>query len=250
MQTMNMTKRTIGALGAALLLAVGATAVIAQKPDRTPDPQRLEARKELMEKMRSFAKTDILPELTRWKAQLDQAMTPADLQKLNGLRARAAALKKEMIASGIGMAKAWKGEDYDALKQNRDKMKSLMQERKSIMEELKPLATTYQSTLESIGTEAKPKMEAWKEKGKSIFQEWASSHKDQMGDRPHMKMGGHGFGGGIGGGLGHFFGGMDNVSKKKMMAAHFMLWDGSDFTKDADQMLNQPGMLNQDFNLK
>jgi len=252
-----MTKRTIGALGAALILAAGATAVIAQKPDHTPDPQRQEARKELMTKMQAFAKSDILPEMTRWKSQLDQAMSPADLQKLNGLRARAAALKQQMITSGMGMAKAWKGEDYDALKQNRDKMKSLGEERKAIMEELKPLAVTYQSTLLSIGAEAKPKMESWKEKGKAIFQEWASAHKDdrkgargekgEMGDHPRMGMGGHRGGPGGPGGFGHFFGGMGDGMNLKAMVAHFMLWDGKDFTQDLNQLMGQPGMMGQPF---
>lgn len=253
--TMNMQKkRTIAALGAALVIATGVTVAVAQRPNHTPDPQRQAARQELMEKMRTFAKTEVLPEVTRWKSQLDNAMSPTDLQKLNTLRARSTTLRQQRMETGLAIAKAWKAEDYGALKQSRDKMKTLEQEQKAIFADLKPLAETYKSTLLTIGAQAKPKMAAWREQGKAIFTEWAQSHKSDSAGA-HPRMGGHGMGMGMppmfGGGEGGKDGGAkDPGAREKMMAARFMLWDGGDFTQHADQMLNHPGMPDNGFNLK
>jgi hypothetical protein len=41
-----------------------------------------------------------------------------------------------------------------------------------IIEELKPLAVKYKTTLEGIGEKAKSKAEVWKNKSKTIGQDW------------------------------------------------------------------------------
>lgn len=238
-----MTKTTFMALGATILLTAGITVAVAQKPDRTPNPERQAARHELMEKLHSFAKAEVLPELGRWKAQLDNAMSPTDLAKLNSLRSRSAELRRKMMENGLGMAKAWKSEDYDALKKNRDAMKDLATERKAIMTELKPLALAYAPTLKTIGDQAKPKVDAWKEKAKGIVEEWSKTHNMEG-----KGMGMRGFHG-----LGHFgmmFGGMDKGDKMKAVVAHFMLWDGTDLADDAQKMMDAPGFPEGGMDLK
>jgi hypothetical protein len=225
-----MMKRTLLALTLAAL-TIGTAA--AQDRTRTPDPKVSEARKELIESVKKFALGEILPQLTAWKSQLDGAMSAEDLKALNALRSRATALQSRAIEYGRAMGEAWKSENYEALKANREKMKKLGEEHKALFEELKPLAIKYRSTLEAIGQDARPKVEGWKEQGKEIFQKWVADHKDQLADMKGMhRM--------IPGGLGWM-----GHGDKKAMVARFMLWDGSDFISRLEQQMTQPGLGGQ-----
>ena len=218
---------TSAAVIALALLAFGSAS--AQDRGHRFDPQRAEARKELHQSLKSWARTNVLPELRAWKARLDGAMSPEDLRALNDLRARAATLRKERAAIGSKMREAWKSEDYSALKSNRERMKEFKGEQKKLMEDLRPLAQEYRNMLEQIGNDAKPKIEAWKNDARGIIERWMQSHKDQLdkGGKPFHGMPGmrqfHGFGHGHG---------------QKAMVARFMLWDGSDFIDQAEQMFN------------
>ena len=183
-----------------------------------PDPAKMEVYKELFGTLKDWAKTNVVPQLRTWKSRLDGAMSAEDLATLNGLRARAAQLRKEAMATGMEMQKAWKSENYDALKASREKMKGYGEARKALFTELKPLAVKYATTLQAIGEEARPKVESWKEQGKEIAMQWIAKNKDRIGDGgfPHMRNMGKMMG--IGGGM-----------RAKAAAAYFMLWDGEDF---------------------
>jgi hypothetical protein len=224
-------KRT--ALAVALIALVIGSVSAQDRMHHAPDPARMEAHKELMGTLKEFARTNVLPQLTTWKGQLDGAMSVEDLQKLNDLRARAAALRDKGISQMRTMREAWTTENYDQIKELRQQMKAMKDEHRALLEELKPLAEKYRSTLEAIGQDSKPKVENWKQEGKAIFEKWAAEHKDELGEMPHH-MGGmmHGFG--------HKFGGMGKEMRGKMMAAHFMLWDGTDFIDKLEQ--GAPGM--------
>jgi gas vesicle protein len=225
-------KRT--AFVVALIALVVGSVSAQEKMHHAPDPAMMEAHKQLMGTLKEYARASVLPQLSTWKGQLDGAMTPEDLQKLNILRARAAELRDKGINQMRTMRDAWTSENYDQIKAMRQQMKEIREEHRALLEELKPLAEKYRSTLESIGQEAKPKVQNWKEEGKAIVEKWVAEHKDELGDMPHH-MGGmmHGFG--------HEFGGMGKGMRGKMMAAHFMLWDGTDFIDKMEQ--GAPGMM-------
>jgi hypothetical protein len=211
--TMNRFNKALVAIAIGTLAIGSATA-----QPRDGGPEKVGAYMELFGALKSWAKTNVVPQLRTWKTKLDGSMTSEDLAALNALRARAAQLRKDAMATGVAMHKAWKSEDYDALKQNREKMKSFGEARKALFGELKPLAIKYKATLEAIGAEAKPKMETWKKEGREIAMRWIQENKDRIGDGglPPMKNMGKMMG--MGGEMG-----------RKIAAAYFMLWDGEDF---------------------
>ena len=215
------------------LMAAGASAQT-QQGHHGPqmDPKMMEAMKDLHNTMSSWAQTNVLPTLKSWKAKLDGSMSAADLNTLNGLRSRAAELRKDAMAAGMAMHQARQGENYDAMKENRDKMKELGDKRKAIMQELKPLAEKYRSTLETIGQEAKPKVEEWKKSGIEIAQKWYQDHKDVLGDRGQGMLG-HGLG---------MLGRLDDATRRKIVAAYFMLWDGGDPIEQLQQEMGAPNL--------
>lgn len=211
-------------------LAVSLCALLAGTANAQGNDEHPRMGEELRAELVRWATTTIVPQVRQWKTKLDGAMSPADLQTLNGLRERARILRSELLATGKAMHTAWRDEDYAALKTSRDKMKELMGKQKEIGEALKPLAERYMTTLKEIGTVAKPKMEEWKKQGHEIVTKWMADHKDQMGAMP--PHGGPHEGGMPPEGMGHFGGGkggpfmMGGDMHRKMMVARFMLWDG------------------------
>ncbi|HVZ40512.1 MAG TPA: hypothetical protein VHI13_14630 [Candidatus Kapabacteria bacterium] len=214
------------------LCALAAGTAFAQGSDAHP-----RMGEELRAEIVRWATTTVVPQVRQWKTKLDGAMSPADLQTLNGLRERARVLRSELVATGKAMRTAWHDEDYAALKTSRDKMKELAGRQKELGEALKPLAERYKTTLMEIGTAAKPKMEEWKKQSHEIVSKWMDAHKDQMGTM--AKPSGPNDGGMPPGGMprgGPHHGGCDMAQgapfmmggdmHRKMMVARFMLWDG------------------------
>lgn len=103
-----------------------------------------------------YKNSEILPKLTEWKKQLDAAMTPEDLTKLNELREKA-----EKFRASI--AKSVKDMQVGNTESIKEKMISSKDNIVSIMEELKPLAEKYKATLDNLMETAKPDMEKWKD---------------------------------------------------------------------------------------
>jgi len=208
-----------------MVIALGVlTMMTATAQERQGKRHDLGVYKELVATLKTWAKTNVVPQVRTWKGKLDAAMTAEDLATLNGLRARASQLKREAIATGLAMHEAWKAENYEAVKQAREKMKGYKEQRDALFAEVKPLAVKYSSTLQAIGAEAKPKVAAWKEEGKTIALTWIAEHKDELKDHPFPNLrrmhGMMGFGGEM---------------RKKVIVAYFMLWDGGDFVDDLGQ---------------
>lgn len=180
------------------------------------------AAESLRSELRSFAKSDIIPSMTEWKSRLDGTMSATDLNELNQLRAKAKELKTAFIAEIKTMRKAWKSEDYDALKQSRNNIKGMKDKRDELFEAVVPLAKKYKETLVEIGGVAKPKMEQWRKRGREIVANWQEKNPDAS-IPPRMLMGE-----------------MKRWGLKKMgkkvAAIRFMLWDGSsDFGAAEDE---------------
>lgn len=182
--------------------------------------------KELHDLMSAFIKKDVLPDLTSWKAKLDKSLVKEDLEKLNGLRAKAKELRKEAQQDRREKMKDKKNDDFDdfddVFGENREKMADLLKE-------LKPIAEKNKAILKDISEAAEPKIKEWKEKGKEIAESWKKEHekeikemKEKMGDKAgkmeNMKQ---------------FMQGLDGG---KRGIVRFMLWDGS------DDFLNKPPM--------
>lgn len=228
-----MNKRMGTAVAVVALIGLAVGVAMAAQPDHggpggpcKRDPKMAEAYKGLFAALKSWGTTTVLPQLREWKGDLDGAMSAEDLRTLNDLRARSAALRTEKAAIGGEMRAARQSDDKAAAEAAHEKMKGLHEKHKAIADELKPLAAKYRSTLEQIGSEAKPKMESWKEEAKAIATKWFEENKsnfseDQVGRMHHgMKMFGH-FGGGR---MGH------------RMVARFMLWDGNNLIDQMDEM--------------
>lgn len=225
-----MMKRTGKVVAVMAFAAIAVGMAFAQPSHRGPkniDPKMAQAHKELRESLMTWGRANVLPQLRTWKGQLDGAMSADDLRTLNDLRARATALRKEKAALAAEFGKGRRdGENKtdEARKAHREQKEALRSRHKAIAEELKPLAEKYQSTLETIGQDARPKIEGWKEEAKAIVVKWFEQHKSELGDRKPGHMMRHGMG---------MFGGFKG---KGRIVARFMLWDGGDFSEEMEQM--------------
>jgi hypothetical protein len=195
------------------------------------DEPTIEAAKALVGDLTSWARSSVLPEAQRWKNQLDAALSPADLAKLNELRAQAATLRERKGTLARAMREAWTSEDYDALKSARTQMKQLGKEREAILEQLKPIAVANRATLESIGESAKPKVKEWADEARAIGEKWWEEHKTSI--SPEAA-------GAIGRLMKHkhdLYGMLEPKLRTKSAVAKFMLWNGDDFTRQIDEMV-------------
>lgn len=239
------TGRTIVAALAALAVGIGSVAIAQPKPAHKPDPKRQEARQQLRQTMLDWTRTAIIPTLNQWKSQLDAAMSAEDLATLNGLRSRAAALRKQGMTHRSGMHQAWQQEDYTALKTHREALRGMREQLRTLLGELKPLAIKYRTTLQQIGETARPQVKEWRNEGKQKLEEWMAAHSEELGDHPLGKFQ-HGM---PWKGWGKMFG-MGGEMRKKVAAARFMLWNGDDFTRDLEQIAPHEKGAEDDFNLK
>ncbi|MCX6155171.1 MAG: T9SS type A sorting domain-containing protein [Candidatus Kapabacteria bacterium] len=182
---------------------------------------------ELRTQLNNYKTNNIIPSLSKWKNQLDNAMAKDDLTKLNELRSQATALRERIKSEAKEMNK---NSDPEQKKEN---MKGIWKQNteqfKALAEQLKPIAVKYKSTLEDIGTFAKPNAETWKNEIKSIVESWKNSHSDelkQIMDKPGAKEK-----------LENFKQKMNFLQnfKKKAVVARFMLWDGKDINFDEVQ---------------
>lgn len=215
---MNGNKRTGRAVPAALplfLLLSFALPLYAQ--EKAPDGRtRREAVAELRERFRAWAQREVIPKLTEWKGMLDAAMSPEDLAILNDLRSRAALLRQTARENAAALRKAWRAEDYDGVKRHRAQLTEARKELLDILDLATPLAVEYRETLESIGKEAKPQAERWKEEGKRIREEWEEEYGEEIADGSRRFPGRR-----------HLLGGVLNPEvQPSVRAVLFMLWDG------------------------
>lgn len=195
------------------------------------DEGTLSAAKELGRSLAAWARTDVMPELQTWKTRLDNSLTPADLAKLNELRASAAELHARRSTLARSMREAWKSENYDELKRTRDAMKNLRAEREAILAELKPIADRSRTTLVAIGETARPKVREWADEARTIGESWWEQHKGTVNPMAAQAIGRL---------MKHrhdLFMMVEPKLRTKAAAARFMLWNGEDFTRQIEQML-------------
>ena len=216
----------------ALMMICAAVSAQAQKKHDPIDPKAREAYIQLHDQMISWARTEIVPQARTWKARLDAAMEPADLQTLNGLRARAAALNVRRITIMKSMGEAWRSDNQEGIKAGKQQLYSLLPEGMMLLEELRPLGLKYRSTLEAIGTDAQPYLKEWKKSGMERYESWRQQNSAVLGEG-HRPLGKHRMGGN-----GKFAG------NKKLGAALFMLWDGGDLAGQigAESLLDMPAL--------
>lgn len=176
--------------------------------------KREQARREMKAMFAEFAKKEILPSMRQWKSTLDAAMSSEDLATLNTLRKKAKQMRESTRGIAEGMRKAWKDEDYEALKKYREQMDNAKDERIRLALDIKPLAKKYRPTLEKIGEDAKSKAPQWREKGKELLRQWM--------DKYDIKAEGT-----LLDGMKKRFGFLGDGDGKKA-ALRFMLWDGSE----------------------
>lgn len=206
----------------------------AQDMPRRADPKLAKAGKELRESIRVFARESILPEMLKWKNQFDAAISADDRAALDDLRRDAKSLRERSRESGRAMRQAWKKEDYDALKANRNSLKGFAAERRQLMEQLRPIAERNKEILIGLAAQAKPLVASWREHGKELVREWADAHKDVLQGRDGRRV--------VRGLLGRYllFGPLDEGARGKRAAVRFLLWDGSDFTRDMEEQQQAP----------
>ncbi|GEM_PF-3022151 len=123
-----------------------------------------QAIQEFKVEMKEYKNSEIIPSLTEWKKQLDAAMTPEDLSKLNSLRLRADEFRGKLVSSMKDMKNGNKQAMKEMFKDSKENMRT-------IMEELKPFAEKYKGTIENLMETAKPKMEEWREDVMEIHKE-------------------------------------------------------------------------------
>jgi hypothetical protein len=176
--------------------------------------KRDQARKEMKSMFAEFAKKEILPSMRQWKSSLDNAMSPEDLSTLNALRKKAKQMRESTKTIADGMRRAWKDEDYDALKKYREQLDNAKDDRVRLALDCKPLAKKYREILEKIGDDAKSKAPQWREKGKELVRQWMNKY-DIKADANILE------------GMKKRFGFLGDGDGKKA-ALRFMLWDGSE----------------------
>jgi hypothetical protein len=182
-----------------------------------PLPQGDAGMSALRDEVKNYARREILPSLREWKKTLDDAMKSEDLSALNQLRKEAAQLRSSTREISQEMRQAWKKEDYAALKSARSRMDGLKSSRTELLAKLKPLGERYRSTLETIGQKAAPAVQQWRQAGRQIVERWKNTNPgmaDKVDKIIAKRM--------------QFFGLSDEGMRKKVAAARFMLWDGSE----------------------
>ncbi len=176
--------------------------------------KREQARKEMKSMFAEFAKKEILPSMRQWKSSLDNAMSSEDLSTLNALRKKAKQMRESTKTIADGMRRAWKDEDYEALKKYREQLDNAKDDRVRLALDCKPLAKKYKDVLEKIGDDAKSKAPQWREKGKELVRQWMNKY-DIKADGNILE------------GMKKRFGFLGDGDGKKA-ALRFMLWDGSE----------------------
>ncbi len=141
--------------------------------------QKVEAKKELKEQIKTYANSNIKAQLDIWKSKIDKAMSVEDLVKLNELRSKAHTFHQQTIEiRNEFKAKLAKGEiTKDELK---DKMKSQFQSFKPTMEELKALLKKNATLTKEVVEEAKPLGKKWKDDIQEIVLKWKETNKTEM----------------------------------------------------------------------
>lgn len=217
-------------VAATLALAGLATTATAQEHHRTPSPEMKAAFEELHTSMKTFRDTQIVPRLREWKAQYDASLSPADLSALNGLRARATALRKETRDIADRMRKAWHDGRTEEATTLRASLKGQWEKKAALLKELKPIAERSKAKLVEIGTAAQPQIAEWREQGRTIAQQWFDRNRDLLAGNPFPPHAGR---------MARMNWLMGGEHGKRRAAIRFMLWDGGDLDQSSPNAAQQ-----------
>lgn len=220
-------------IGAGILIVLLYSNHLFSQDRPKPNPQ-------IRTEVHNYFTSNILPDMKAWKTKLDNSMSAADLAELNGYRAEAKKLKSQMFDQMSQFRGKMKGADSATKAQFRATRMQFRDQFMNLAKEVKPLCAKYKTTLQAIGTEAKPLMKTWREDIEKIVEKYAVNTPGQnngvfKGKGPRGMMGGPGMLGGPG---------MMGAHGKKAMAVRFMLWDGTDIMPNGEMgQLQEPSAL-------
>ncbi len=230
---MKITKKYFAGIIAVALIAVISIAYSFEKPNRGQSD-------ELRNDVKQYAKENILPKLSEWKAEIDAKLNGDDLTKLNSLRAQMRQHRlesrdqmKQRLQDGSGQGKD-RQERRNARQEHRDEMKE-------IRNQVKPIADKYEKDLDALAEKAKPYVDKWQEDIKTIRDNWREEHQDEFENRKGNRSGREGRGNR----------GMNQMGNAGMMRFgmcpegdhyRFLLWDGSTESFENDNDIFGKGM--------
>lgn len=227
MQRKNLLRTAL--LITAFLVLVASSVVTTSARWSRADEQLAGPLKDLLVGLRDWAQANVIQELKTWKEQFDRGVAAEDLEKLNGLRGRAAELRKGTIRTALALRNAWAKDDFAKVSLYKRRLKALADKRAELLKELKPIAVKYKDNLVEIGKTAKPFAEDWRESAAKIVKDWYEKHKQEL--SPAQKRA-------LGKTVERWkqWMGLDAEKRAKIAAARFLLWDGSDLPDIASMM--------------
>jgi hypothetical protein len=213
--------------GSLLLAIVLLSPVQAQNNNQSREKMRA-AVKDLVTNLRNWAQDNVIPEMRKWKDQLDSKMNKEDLSKLNDLRSQASDLRKQ----GMMMAGARENGNIDKsmMEKRKDNMNATREKRDALIKEVEPFSTKYKPELENIKKEAEPYVVNWKKDADHIINDWYKNHEgdvpSQMKNMLDRRINTF-----------KMYEAFQDNSKDQPLAWGFLLWDGKDLPKP-DEMMN------------
>lgn len=230
-------KRKLIIIGSAVIAVLVTVTAFSQDPNR----------REIREKVRSYAKENILPVVAEERANFDNELSATEKQKVVELRERMLALKEEGKAfreqhgKGRGMKRGFH-EKPDLTEEQKEQMYQHRKEMRLVRTEAFEIIDAHEDFFKSLRSTMEPKMDVWKEEIKSIVGD----------DMERMHEGGHGKGHGHHGRRGH---GPGKMARELHSPVRFLLMDpnnpdlpGGDF--EETKAYPNPSKGNQTLELK
>lgn len=184
-----------------------------------------EAWKQMKIELQKYYENEIVPYMLIWKSTLDNAMTSADLNKLNQLRSQAKELRETVKTNFFKRNKKFAGKNKDSeIEKANCEFKDYSEKFANIINQVYPLAEKYESTIETLKNEASNLIPKWRQDYKNIWNKYFEqddNDKDGKSCNHHKRS--HKMGIGV-------YSGLDFSTKHK--AVMFMLWNGQEINQD------------------
>lgn len=143
-------------------------------------PAERESVKELRDRIRAWAREEIIPTLTEYKRRLDAAMSSTDLAILNDLRKEAKEIRRSLSEHRKRLRRAWNSEEYDGVKEERAAISELQRRRIDIADLLIPLAIEYRETISELGDELRPICGEWRGTVMQMVEDWKTGQTKEL----------------------------------------------------------------------
>ncbi len=193
-----------------------------------------ESWKQMKIELQNYYENEIIPYMIKWKNQLDNAMTKADLNKLNELRFQAKELKENIKLNFFKRNKTFPGKNKDSeIEKANCEFKNHSEQFENIINQVKPLADKYESTIVLLKNEANELIPKWRDDYKNIWNKYFENqnNKNEVNRCNHHKYS-HKMHIGL-------YSGLDFTTKHK--AVMFMLWNGQE--KNQEFITNSSSIL-------